>query len=114
MPSTLMCMRELCRCWIMPRAKITPHSTTGPGCCRAKRKRSKFLIKIAGIRDTLASKQPVPLEKMIDGVIELVGNLDFTDKKAVIRKLVTKIVAIKKEINIMGSNTNTSNGTGWI
>lgn len=65
-------------------------------------KRSKLLVEIAGIRDTLASKRPLPLEKMVDGVIELVGNLDFTDKKAVIRKLVTKIVATKKEINIWG------------
>lgn len=65
-------------------------------------KRSKILTEAAGIRDTLANKQPLPLEKMVDGVIELVGNLDFTDKKAVIRKLVTKIVATKKEITIWG------------
>ncbi len=65
-------------------------------------KRSRLLAEGAGIRDTLANKRPLPLEKMVDGVIELVGNLDFTDKKTVIRKLVTKIVATKKEINKYG------------
>lgn len=65
-------------------------------------KRTKLLAEVAAVRDTLANKRPLPLEKMVDGVIELVGNLDFTDKKTVIRKLVTKIVATKKEINIWG------------
>jgi len=65
-------------------------------------KRSKLLSEASGIRDTLANKRPLPLEKVVDGVIELVGNLDFTDKKAVVHKLVTKIVATKKEITIWG------------
>lgn len=65
-------------------------------------KRRQIHGEISGVRDTLANKRPLPLEKMVDGVVKLVGNLDFTDKKAVVRKLVTKIVATKKEITIWG------------
>ncbi len=44
----------------------------------------------------------LPLEKLVDGVLKLVESLDSTDKKLVIRKLVTKIVATKEEITIWG------------
>jgi hypothetical protein len=50
----------------------------------------------------LVNKPAVPLEKLADGVIKLVGNLSFNDKKKVIEKLVTKIVATKEEITIWG------------
>lgn len=68
------------------------------GVVELNNKRSKLLTEVAGVRNALANKYPLPLEKMVDDVIELVGNSDFTDKKTVLRELVTKIVATKKEI----------------
>lgn len=50
----------------------------------------------------MANKPVLPLEKLVDGVIKLVKELDFTNKKDVIQKIVTKIVATKEEITIWG------------
>ena len=41
----------------------------------------------------------LPLEKIVDDVIKLVQDLDFTNKKAIVQKIVTKVVATKKEDN---------------
>lgn len=50
------------------------------------------------------SKQPkLSLEELVAGSLKMLENLDFTDKKAIIRKLVTKIKASQKEVVIWGN-----------
>lgn len=65
-------------------------------------KRVAIVSELSGIEAELTNKPAVPLEKLVDGVVKLVGNLSFNDKKKVIEKLVTKIVATKEEITIWG------------
>ena len=57
---------------------------------------------MSGIEAELVNKPTIPVEQLVDGVLKLVENLDFTDKKSIIRKLVTKIQATKQEITIWG------------
>ena len=57
---------------------------------------------MSGIEAELVNKPVIPVEQLVDGVLKLVENLDFTDKKSIIRKLVTKIQATKQEITIWG------------
>jgi hypothetical protein len=57
---------------------------------------------MAAVRDELANKPTLPLEKLVDGVIKLVEDLDFSDKKQIIQKVVTKIIATKKEVTVWG------------
>jgi len=65
-------------------------------------KRADIVSEMSGIEAELLNKPVIPVEQLVDGVIRLVGKLDFTDKKSVIRKLVTKIEAMKQEITIWG------------
>ena len=65
-------------------------------------KRADIVAEVSGIEAELANKPVIPVEQLIDGVLKLVQSLDFTDKKSVIRKLVTKIEATKQEITIWG------------
>ncbi|HMH70344.1 MAG TPA: hypothetical protein VK502_03005 [Candidatus Saccharimonadales bacterium] len=65
-------------------------------------KRANILSEIAAVEDELANKPTIPLEKLIDGVVKLVESLDFANKKQIIQKLVTKIIATKEEITIWG------------
>ena len=65
-------------------------------------KRADIVSEMAGIEAELANKPVIPVEQLVDGVVKLVQSLDFTDKKSVIRKLVTKIEATKQEITIWG------------
>jgi predicted nucleic acid-binding Zn-ribbon protein len=65
-------------------------------------KRAKLLSEISGLEDEMTNMPTLPLEKLVDGVINLVKDLDFTNKKEVIQKIVTKIVATKEEITIWG------------
>lgn len=65
-------------------------------------KRADIVSEMSGIEAELLNKPVIPVEQLIDGVLKLVGSLDFTDKKSIIRKLVTKIEATKKEVTIWG------------
>lgn len=65
-------------------------------------KRAKLLSEISGLEDEITNKPILPLEKLVDGVVKLVKELDFSNKKEVIQKIVTKIVATKEEITIWG------------
>lgn len=67
-----------------------------------REKRMQIASEMSALEDELINKPAIPLENLVDGVIELVRNLDFSDKKQIIRKLVTKIVATKKEVTIWG------------
>ncbi len=44
----------------------------------------------------------LPLEKLLSGMVELVEELEFVTKRQIIRTVVNKIVATKKEANIWG------------
>jgi site-specific DNA recombinase len=65
-------------------------------------KRADISAEISSIQAELVNKPVIPPEKLIDGVLKLVGNLDFTDQKSIVQKLVTKIIATKKEVTIWG------------
>ena len=64
--------------------------------------RSQLTKEISNIEKELEQEPTLPLEKLVDGVVELVQSLDFANKKQVIRKLVTKVVATQKEITVWG------------
>lgn len=64
--------------------------------------RSKVLAEISGLEDELSNKPSIPLEKLVDGVLKLVEDLDFSKKKLIIQKVVTKVVATKKEVTVWG------------
>lgn len=61
-----------------------------------------IIDEIKGIEDEIANKPSLPLEKLAEGVIKLVGNLDFAEKKEIVQKVVTKVVATKKEVSVWG------------
>lgn len=64
--------------------------------------RRKLVDEISAIQDELANKPLVPLEKLVDCVIKLVQDLDFSNKKQIIQRVVTKVVATKKEVTVWG------------
>jgi hypothetical protein len=64
--------------------------------------RRKLVDEITAIQDELANKPVVPLEKLVDSVIKLVEDLDFTNKKQIIQRVVTKVVATKQEVTVWG------------
>ncbi len=57
---------------------------------------------INAIEDEIANKPSLPLEELGEGVIKLVEDLDFTEKKAIVQKVVTKVVATKEEVSVWG------------
>lgn len=65
-------------------------------------KRETLAYELNSIEAELMNKPTVPLEQLVDGVVKLVGKLSFNDKRKVIEKLVTKIVATKEKITIWG------------
>ena len=82
-------------------------------------KREGLVHKLNSVEAELVNKPTVPLEELAGGMIKLVGKLSFNDKKKVIKKLVTKIVATKEEITIWGllpvpaSEQVVLNGSHW-
>lgn len=46
--------------------------------------------------------KPITVEQYFDETIKRVGNLSFTEKKAIIKRVVTKIVATKQEVKVWG------------
>ncbi len=65
-------------------------------------KRIKIVDDINALEDELANKPTLPLEELVDGVIKLVGDLDFANKRQIIQKIVTKVVATKEEVTVWG------------
>lgn len=65
-------------------------------------KREALVYELNAIEAELMNKTPVPMEQLVDGVVKLVGKLSFNDKRKVIEKLATSIVATKEEITIWG------------
>lgn len=67
------------------------------------------------INDEMMNKPKIPLNELVEGVIKLVEDLDFDNKKKLIQKLVKKVVATKQEVSVWGlipifatGNTNES------
>ncbi len=65
-------------------------------------KRSNFSMELTNIEAELADKPKLSVEELVAGVKETLRSLDLTDKKTIIRKIITKIVATQKEATIWG------------
>lgn len=65
-------------------------------------KRSKNVTDINALEAELENKPTLPLEDMVDGVVKLVEDLDFANKRQIIRKIITKVVATKEEVTVWG------------
>lgn len=65
-------------------------------------KREALVAEVSALEDEMTNQRPVTLEQYFDGTIKRVENLSFTEKKAIIRKVVTKIVATKQEVRVWG------------
>jgi site-specific DNA recombinase len=65
-------------------------------------KRENLVSEISAHEDEIANQKPITIEQYFDGTIKRVNNLSFTEKKAIIKKVVTKIVATKQEVSIWG------------
>lgn len=57
---------------------------------------------ISAIEDEIANKPSINLEELSGGVIKLIDELDFSEKKKIIQRVVTKIVATKQEVSVRG------------
>lgn len=53
-------------------------------------------------KEELGEQPKLSLEQLVDGARKVLGNLGFTDKKAIVRKLVTKVKATQEETIIWG------------
>lgn len=65
-------------------------------------KREAVISEISALEDEMTNQKPITVEQYFDGTIKQLENLSFTDKKAIIKKVVTKIVATKQEVSIWG------------
>src|SRR5690606_8443472 len=63
----------------------------------------EFLIaKISALEDEITNQKPITVEQYYNGALTVVENLSFTEKKEIIKKVITKIVATKQEVKIWG------------
>lgn len=65
-------------------------------------KREATVAEISAIEDEMTNQKPISVEQYFDETIKRVDNLSFTEKKAIIRRVVTKIVATKQEVRVWG------------
>ena len=65
-------------------------------------KREAVISEISALEDEMTNQKPITVEQYFDGTVKRVENLSFTEKKAIIRKVVTKIIATKQEVKIWG------------
>jgi site-specific DNA recombinase len=65
-------------------------------------KRETVISEITALEDEMVNQKPVTIEQYFDGTIKRVENLSFTEKKAIIKRIVTKVVATKQEISVWG------------
>jgi site-specific DNA recombinase len=65
-------------------------------------KRRHIGTELTTIETELADKPKLSVEQLVEGAKETLPSLDLTDKKAIIKKTVTKIVATQKEATIWG------------
>ncbi len=65
-------------------------------------KREATVAEISALEDEMTNQKPISVEQYFDETIKRVGNLSFTEKKAIIKRVVTKIVATKQEVKVWG------------
>jgi site-specific DNA recombinase len=66
------------------------------------KKRDEFNTNLAKIELELVNKPGLSLEELVAGAQEMLRNLDLTDKKVIVRKIIDKVVATQKEAVIWG------------
>ena len=66
------------------------------------KKRNEFNTNLAKIELELVNKPSPSLEELVAGAQRMLQNLDLTDKKAIVRKIIDKVVATQKEAVIWG------------
>jgi hypothetical protein len=66
------------------------------------KKRSQLNKELTAVELELLETPRLSTEAAVDGTQELLRNLDLTDKKFIVRKIVYKIVATQKEAIIWG------------
>lgn len=64
--------------------------------------RNSLLKQIRVIENEIANSPVVPLEKLVDGVLKLVEDLDFAERRHIIQQVVDKVVATKEEVTVCG------------
>lgn len=65
-------------------------------------KRSRLSSELSDIRDQIANTPTLPLEQLVEGVVKLVSDLDYSKRRQIIQKLVSKVVATKQEVTVWG------------
>ncbi len=65
-------------------------------------KRTQLMSELSGIRDQIANTPTLPLEQLVEGVVKLVTDLDYSKRRQIIQKLVSKVVATKQEVTVWG------------
>jgi len=65
-------------------------------------RRDKLVHEINDLENLLAIQPKLPLEKLVCGVLELLEEPDFNEKREIIKTVITKVVATQKEINVWG------------
>jgi|GEM_PF-858100 len=65
-------------------------------------KREATVAEISALEDEMTNQKPISVEQYFDETIKRVGNLSFTEKKEIIKQVVTKIVATKQEVKVWG------------
>lgn len=65
-------------------------------------KREATVAEISALEDEMTNQKPISVEQYFDETIKRVGNLSFTEKKEIIKRVVTKIVATKQEVKVWG------------
>jgi site-specific DNA recombinase len=66
------------------------------------KKRTQLKNELASVELELVNTPRLSTEEIVDGTQELLRNLDLTDKKYIVRKIVDKIVSTQKETIIWG------------
>lgn len=65
-------------------------------------KREATVAEISALEDEMTNQKPISVEQYFNETIKRVGNLSFTEKKEIIKRVVTKIVATKQEVKVWG------------
>ncbi len=77
-------------------------------------KREALVSEISALEDEMTNQKPLTVEQYFDGTIKRVESLSFTEKKAIIKRVITKIVATKQEVSIWGRIPLLATPTGQI
>lgn len=64
--------------------------------------REATVAEISALEDEMTNQKPISVEQYFDETIKRVGNLSFTEKKEIIKRIVTKVVATKQEVIVWG------------